>query len=354
MQSIKSQALEPTHAELASMSRREALAHLIPVYGLPILGLWLLILFSLILPRTFPTLLNLRGLLSDKSIIALLALGSTLPMMVGRLDLTVGYGIVLWHILAISLQTIYGLPWWASVALVLAGGAALGMLNGMLVELAQVDSFIATLGTGTIIYAIALWHTEGRQVLGSLPDAFLNINGRFFLGLPIATYYVAVVAVVMWVVTERLPLGRKLYAIGANSKAAALNGIPVTRYVIGTFVASGFLTAFAGVLLASKMHVGQTSVGLEFLLPALVGAFLGTTTIKPGRVNVLGTIFGVVVLAIGISGLQQLGGAFYVEPLFNGCTLIGAIVLAGYAQRLRTAMNRSQMSKAAAIVEEES
>jgi ribose transport system permease protein len=239
------------------------------------------------------------------------------------------------------------------VGVVLAGGLALGLINGALVELAQIDSFIATLGTGTIIYAVALWHTEGRQVLGSLPDAFLYINGSFFLGLPIATYYVVVVAVVMWVVTERLPLGRKLYAIGANSKAAALNGIPVTRYVIGAFVASGFLTALAGVLLASKMRVGQTSVGLEFLLPALVGAFLGTTTIKPGRVNVLGTIFGVVVLAIGISGLQQLGGAFYVEPMFNGCTLIGAIMLAGYAQRLRSTINRPQMSKTAVAVEEE-
>src|SRR5271155_1371816 len=154
MQSIKSRALEPTRVEIAAMSRGEALANLIPVYGLPVLGLCLLILFSLILPHTFPTLLNLRGLLSDKSIIALLALGSMLPMMVGRLDLTVGYGIVLWHILAISLQTIYGLPWWISVIIVLIGGLGLGLLNGMLVELAQIDSFIATLGTGTIIYAI--------------------------------------------------------------------------------------------------------------------------------------------------------------------------------------------------------
>jgi ribose/xylose/arabinose/galactoside ABC-type transport system permease subunit len=237
--------------------------------------------------------------------------------------------------------------------IVLIGGLGLGLLNGMLVELAQIDSFIATLGTGTIIYAIALWHTEGRQVLGNLPDAFLYINGRFVFGLPVATYYVAIIAGLMWVITERLPLGRKLYAIGANSKAAALNGIPVTRYVIGTFVASGFMTAFAGVLLASKMRVGQTSVGLEFLLPALVGAFLGTTTIKPGRVNVLGTIVGVVALAIGISGLQQLGGEFYVEPMFNGCTLIGAIVLGAYAQRMRRKVGKVHLPKAATAEEDE-
>jgi len=148
--------------------------------------------------------------------------------------------------------------------------------------------------------------------------------------------------VILWVVTERLPLGRYLYAIGANPKAAELNGIPVRRYVIGVFVASGLLTAFAGVLLASKLRIGQSSVGLDYLLPALVGAFLGSTTIKPGRVNVWGTLIGVIILAVGISGIQQFGAAFFVEPLFNGTTLIVAIGIAGYAQRRRSAVRRSR------------
>jgi ribose transport system permease protein len=123
--------------------------------------------------------------------------------------------------------------------------------------------------------------------------------------------------------------------IGANPKAAQLNGIAVRQHVMGAFVASGVLSGFAGVLLASKLQIGQASVGLEFLLPALVGAFLGSTTIRPGRVNVWGTIIGVSILAVGISGIQQLGGEFYVEPLFNGVTLLIAIGLAGYAQRKR-------------------
>jgi ribose transport system permease protein len=335
MQSIKSRALEPTRAELSTLPRREALIRLLPVYGMPLLLLFLIFIFSVLLPDTFPTMFNLRSILSDKAIVALLALAAMLPMIAGRIDLTIGYGIVLWHILAISLQTVYGLPWQASVLLVLACGVLVGFWNGFLVEVAQIDSFIATLGTGTVLYAIALWHTKGRQMLGALPASFLDINGRFVLGLPITTFYVLALAIVLWLATERLPLGRKLYAIGANPKAAALNGIPVRRYVIGTFVASGFLTACTGVILASKLRIGQAGVGLEFLLPALVGAFLGTTTIKPGRVNVWGTIVGVLVLAVGISGIQQFGGEFYVEPLFNGCTLIAAIALAGYAQRNR-------------------
>jgi ribose transport system permease protein len=109
---------------------------------------------------------------------------------------------------------------------------------------------------------------------------------------------------------------------------------------MGTFIASGLLTALAGVLLAAKLRIGQASVGLEFLLPALVGAFLGSTTIKPGRVNVWGTMVGVIILAVGISGIQQFGGSFWVEPMFNGVTLIVAIGIAGYAQRRKGAAKK--------------
>ncbi|OYV40219.1 MAG: ABC transporter permease [Rhodospirillales bacterium 20-64-7] len=342
MQSLQSNALEPTRSELGTMGPAERLRRLLPVYGLPILTVGLIVLFSILLPDTFPTALNARSILSDKSVIALLSLSAMLPMIAGRIDLTVGYGIVLWHVAAISLQVTYGFSWPAAVAITLVGGVMSGLVNGLLVEVAQIDSFIATLGTGTILYSFAMWHTDGRQIMGPLPHGFLAINATWILGLPISTFYVLGVAVLLWLITERLPVGRYLYAIGANPKAAALNGIPVRAYVIGVFVASGLLTAFTGVLLASKLRIGQASVGLEYLLPALVGAFLGSTTIRPGRVNVWGTLVGVLILAVGISGLQQFGAAFFVEPLFNGATLIVAIGIAGYAQRRRSAVRRSR------------
>ena len=171
----------------------------------------------------------------------------------------------------------------------------------------------------------------------SRSDAFYALNGADLFGLPITGFYVLALSVALWFVLEYLPIGRYFYAIGANPKAAELNGIPVRRYTILAFVASGLLTAFAGVLLAAKLRIGQASVGLEYLLPALVGAFLGSTTIKPGRVNVWGTVVGVTILAIGISGIQQFGALFFVEPLFNGATLLVAIGIAGYAQRRRGA-----------------
>jgi len=335
--SVKSTALEPTAAELAHVSPLERLKRWVPVYGLVILAVLLALFFTAILPETFPTMLNLRSILGDKAIIAILSLAVMIPMVTGKIDLTVGYGIVLWHILAISLQTKFGLDWPVAVLVVLALGAFIGFLNGVLVEVAQIDSFIATLGTGTILYAIAMWHSQGHQVVGVAPDGFYAIAGLFFMELPITAYYVLALSVSLWIVLEYLPLGRYFYAIGANPKAAALNGIPVRRYTIVAFMASGILTAFAGVLLASRLRIGQASVGLEYLLPALVGAFLGSTTIKPGRVNVWGTIVGVAILAIGISGIQQFGASFFVEPLFNGATLLVAIGIAGYAQRRRGA-----------------
>ncbi len=308
---------------------------LLPVYGLVILTLLLAILFSVLLPTTFPTLLNARSIISDKSIIAILSLAAMIPMVTGKIDLTIGYGIVLWHILVISTQEWYGVPWPAAVLLVLFLGGLVGLFNGVLVEVAQIDSFIATLGTGTVLYAIAMWHSQGHQIMGALPNGFIAISNARFLGLPITGFYVLGLAAVLWFVLEYLPIGRYFYAIGANPKAAALNGIPVVRYTVLAFVASGVLTAAAGVMLASKLRVGQASVGLEFLLPALVGVFLGSTTIKPGRFNVWGTLVGVIILAIGISGIQQLGGEFWVEPFFNGATLILAIGIAGYTQRRR-------------------
>lgn len=334
MNSIESTALEPTKDELANLTFAQRLFRSIPVYGLVLLMMILIVTFSILLPDTFPTLLNVRSIISDKAIIALLSLAAMIPMVTGKIDLTVGYGIVLWHVLAISLQVI-GFPWPVACVLVLVMGAFVGFLNGVLVEVAKIDSFIATLGTGTVLYALALWHTGGRQVVSALPDGFYAINGTFVFGLPITGFYVLAIAFALWLILEYLPLGRYMYAIGANPKAASLNGIDVPKFVMLAFVASGTLTALAGIILASKLRIGQASVGLEYLLPALVGAFLGSTTIKPGRVNVWGTIVGVVILAVGISGIQQFGGSFWVEPLFNGVTLLVAIGIAGYAQRKR-------------------
>ena len=155
------------------------------------------------------------------------------------------------------------------------------------------------------------------------------------LGVPLPALFVLTLVLVLWVCFEFLPIGRRIYAIGGNRKAAELTGIPARRLVLGAFVASGAIVGFAAVILAARLQVGQSAVGPEFLLPAFVGALLGSTTVRPGRVNTVGTIVAVLVLAIGIAGLQQLGGGFYVEPIFQGASLVLSVGIAGYAARRR-------------------
>jgi len=311
------------------------LLRLIEIYGLLLIAVLLVLFYSWLLPHTFPTALTAQSILSDKSTVALLSLAEAIVIATGQFDLSIGYIVGISHILAVGLQVRNGLPWPLVAVIVLAIGAVIGLINALLVQVAQIDSFIATLGTGTVLYGISIWYTGGQQIVGVLSPEFLAINGAKVLGIPLPALYVLAVTVLVWLAFEYFPLGRYLYAIGANRRAAELVGIPIDRYVTGAFVASGVITAFAGLVLASRLQVGQSNIGPEYLLPAFVGALLGATTIKPGRVNAWGTLIAVLVLAIGISGIQQMGASFFVEPLFNGLTLIVAVGLAGFAARRR-------------------
>jgi ribose transport system permease protein len=307
----------------------------------------LFVVFSLLAPDTFPTSFNLQTMGTGKSIVALLALAVMVPIAANEFDLSVGYGVGLFHILTMGLMVFSGLPWFVAVIVVLIAGGILGFINGALVAWAKISSFIATLGTGTVIYGLSQMYTGGLQIVSPdpLPRAFLGLTSIVF-GIPWPVIVVLVVATVMWLCAEYLPIGRYLYVTGANRRAAELMGVPTNRYIIGSFVVSGVLTAAAGVFLASQLRIGQGGTGPEFLLPAFAAALLGATAVRPGRVNVWGTITAVAVLAVGVSGLQQLGAVFYVDPLFSGTTLILSVGLAGWVGR-RTA-NRT--SAAAALV----
>jgi ribose transport system permease protein len=302
-------------------------------YGLLLVTLVLIILFTILLPSTFPTFLTFRSILSDQSIVALVSLAQMIPLAANKFDLSVGYGIGLAHILSIGLQVETGLPWQAATLIVCATGLGVGIINGLLVEAAQIDSFIATLGTGSILYAVSIAYTGGQQIVGQLPGGFTQINDMVVLGIPAPAIDVLVLGVALWICFEYLPIGRYIYAIGANPRAAELVGIPKSRYVVIAFAASGLITAFAGVVLGAKLQIGQSNVGPPYLLPSFVGALLGSTAFRLARVNVWGTIVAVVLLSVGIAGIEQMGSAFYVEPLFNGITLLIAVGLAGLTSR---------------------
>ena len=331
-----------------------AVTRAISVWGLLVLLVLLIIVFSLLKPDTFLTYFNIRSILSNKSVQALAALSVFIPMTANQFDLSAGFNIGISQVFAIGLQA-QGLPWWAAVIVVVLMGAFVGLLNGLLVTRIRIDSFIATLGTGTVLYGLNAWYTGGQQVLGDLPPEFLAISGNIGI-VPAPALYVLVVSLALWLVFEFLPLGRYLYVLGASPRAAELNGISAKRYVTLGFVAAGTLAAFAGVVLQSQLQVGQSSVGQEYLLPAFTAALLGATSIRPGRVNVWGTVLAVAVLAVTVAGLNQLGAPFFVEPLFNGSMLILAVGLAVQAAQRRTKRgteaDRAASAEAAAQVGE--
>jgi ribose transport system permease protein len=319
---------------------RGPVGHLIGAYGLLALTALLFLIFSLTLPHTFPTRDTVDSILSNQSIPALLALAAMVPIVTGAFDLSIGYGLGLAHVMVMQLVVNAGWPWPLACLAVIAGGAVVGVLNGVIVEFGRIDSFIATLGTGSMMYAVTGWITGGGRIVPGpqgLPAAFTDLFDSRFLGLPVPAFYVLALAVVLWSVLERLPLGRYLYVVGSNPRAADLVGIPTRRYCVYAFAASGLIVGFAGVLLAAQQQIGNPSVGLDYLLPAFVGALLGSTAIKPGRPNAMGTLVAVAVLAVGLTGIAQMGADFWTVPLFYGGTLLIAVGLAGYsARRLRT------------------
>ncbi|MFC4502867.1 MULTISPECIES: ABC transporter permease [Streptomyces] len=312
--------------------------HLVGAYGLPALTVLLVLVFSLALPRTFPTLDTVDSILSTQSIPAVLALAAMVPIVTGAFDLSIGYGLGLAHVMVLQLIVEEGWPWPLACVVVVVGGGIVGVLNGVVVEFGRIDSFIATLGTGSMMYAVTGWVTDGGRIVPGpqgLPDAFTDLYDSKFLGLPVPAFYVLALAAVLWLVLERLPLGRYLYVVGSNPRAAELVGIPTRTCTVYAFTASGLIVGFAGVLLAAQQQIGNPSVGLDYLLPAFVGALLGSTAIKPGRPNALGTVVAVAVLAVGLTGIGQMGADFWTVPLFYGGTLLIAVGLAGYAARRR-------------------
>jgi ribose transport system permease protein len=328
----------------------------IGTYGLPMLAVLLFAIFSFKLPDTYPTASNFRAILSNQSIPALLALGAMIPIVTAKFDLSMGYALGLSHVVVMYLLVNSNLSWITICIIAVLGSSVVGLVNGLLVEFAQIDSFIATLGTGSVLYAFSGWITHGGRIvppLEGLPHGFTNLMNAKVLGLPIGAFYIIALVIVLVIVLEYLPAGRGLYVIGSNPRAAELIGIPKRRYVVLSFVSASAITGFAGCLLAAQQQIGNPSIGAEYLLPAFVGALLGSTTIKLGRANALGTIVAVAILAIGVSGIQQLGAEFWATPLFNGLTLLAAVGLAGYSarRRLKTGAEASRKSMQASGTE---
>lgn len=331
-------------SEKNNTKSRWSLGRIMSTYNLPMILVVVFIIFSLLLPKSFPTLFNIRSLLNSQSVVILLSLAVMIPIAAGHFDLSVGYNVGLLHILTIGFITKEGVPWPLAILLVLMIGSLIGLVNGLLVTRVGIDSFIATLGVGNILYGIAFWYSGGKQVIGTLPEGFLKINSSIGF-LPTTFFITLILAVLIYIVMEYLPIGRFFYFLGANQEAANLSGISSKKYLVLAFMSTGFLTAIAGILLASLFRVGQVSVGPDYLMNSFAGALMGSVAFKSGKVNVGGTISAVLLMAIVVAGLQQMGAAYFVEPLFNGAMLVLAVSLAEITERRHATKIQNERNK---------
>jgi len=300
-----------------------------------LLGVWAItcIVFSILRPETFPTTSNFSSIFGSQAIIVVTTLALLAPLTAGDYALSVAATLTLSSMTLAILNVNHGWGIWWAVLAALGVGLLVGFVNGALVVLLDIDSLIATLGTSTFIAGVVLWISNSQTISG-IDDRLIDwVVVKQLFGIPLEFYYGIALGLVLFYVFELMPVGRRLLFVGRGRSVARLSGIRVRRLRWGAMVASGVISAFAGVLYAGTLGSADPTSGLQFLLPAFAAAFLGATTIQPGRFNPIGSIAAVYFLVTGITGLQLLGVQTFVQQLFYGGALVLAVALSQLARR---------------------
>jgi ribose transport system permease protein len=312
---------------------RSRLADLAERYALLVAWGVTCVVFGILRPDTFLTTSNFTTIFGSQAVLVVLTLALLFPLTAGDYDLSVAATMGLSAMTLAILNVDHGWSIGASILAALGVGLAVGLVNGALVVLIDIDSLIATLGSSTFIAGVILWISNSQTISG-VSDKLVNVVVvDRFLGIPLAFYYGIALGVAMLYVFEFMPIGRRLLFVGRGRSVARLGGIRVSRLRWGALVASGIISAFAGVLYAGTLGSADPTSSLSFLLPAFAAAFLGATTIMPGRFNPLGSIAAVYFLVTGITGLQLLGVQTFVQQLFYGGALVLAVALSQLARR---------------------
>jgi ribose transport system permease protein len=292
-----------------------------------LVAVWLLVIvvFSIVEPTTFRTVANFRTIFGSQSVLAVLALALLPPLLAGDYDLSVGSMMGLSSMLIAILNVVQRWPIGLAIGAALLVGVAVGFANGIFIVFLGVDSLIVTLGSGTMLSGVVLWISGSATVTG-VSDALVSAVIRTrLLGISLVFYYALAIAAVMWFVFEFTTLGRRLLFVGRSRIVSRLSGIRVERMRIGALVASATLAVVAGMLWTGTTASADPVSSTTFLLPAFAAAFLGATTIVPGRFNPWGTLVAVYFLVTGITGLQLLGESSFVQDLFYGGALLTGV-----------------------------
>ncbi|QHJ72159.1 MULTISPECIES: ribose ABC transporter permease [Planococcaceae] len=293
----------------------------------PFIGLFLIILIITLLNPGFLSMNNILNVLRQVSINALIAFGMTFVILTGGIDLSVGSilaltGAVTAGMMASGVDPILAM----FVGLLL--GALLGAFNGIIIAKGKVAPFIATLATMTIYRGLTLVYTEGRPVSGLGDGGAFQMLGRgYFLGIPIPVVTMIISFLILYFILKKTTFGRRVYAVGGNEEASILSGINADRIKIYVYSLIGFLSAFAALILTSRLNSAQPTAGQMFELDAIAAVVLGGTSLTGGRGWIVGTLIGALIIGVLNNGLNLIGVSSFFQQVVKGAVILLAVLL---------------------------
>lgn len=290
-----------------------------------LIGLLIIIITFSFLSPVFFTIPNLLNILQQSSINALIALGMTLVIISGGIDLSVGPTAALSAVLGATMM-VAGVPVPLAILATLGIGAICGVFSGSLVAYAGLQPFIVTLGGLSLFRAVALIYTGGNPVFG-IPTEFRSLINSEIFGIPTPIVIVAVIALVLWTVMNKTPLGEYILAVGGNEEAARVAGVPVKRTKVTVFVISGTLASLASLILIGRLGAAEPTIGNLWELDAIAAAAIGGASLMGGKGSVVGTIIGAIILGALRNGLTLLNIQAFYQLLATGLIIIIAMLI---------------------------
>jgi ribose transport system permease protein len=275
---------------------------------------------------------NLFNIGVQTSYTAVIAIGMTLVIITAGIDLSVGSVAALSGVVGVVLMANAG---WPVVLAILGGilaGAICGLVNGLLVSVAGLNPFIATLGMLSVARGLVYIPTNAKAVFGA-PDSFRLLGQGVIGAIPIPIIVVAVVAIIGYIVLSRTKLGRYAYAMGSNREAARLSGIPIKRYLTVVYVISGALAGFGGMIASSQVASGQPNFGMGLELDAIAAAVIGGASLFGGQGTVVGTLIGAFLIALIRNGSVLLDVNIYYQQVIIGVVIWVAVLWDQYRRR---------------------
>jgi ribose transport system permease protein len=306
--------------------------------GLLLLLVAVLIVFSF-MSKQFFTGTNLRITLGQQAVLAIVALASIVPLVGGQFDLSIATNVGAAGIVLATCMSRFKFSLGLAIVITLGWCVILGLVNGFFVARLGVNSFIVTLATSTVLEGLVEWYTNGNTISTRISSSLVNDSTGNLAGIPKGLLWLAPVVLLLWYMLEHTPYGRRLHSTGSNKSAAAIIGIPVARVVMVSFVICAVLGGVAAILLVGQSGDANPEVAQgTLLLPALAAAFLGSSAFRSGRFNVPGTVVAVYFVAFSVSGLELVGVTSWVEQVFDGAALAGAVTATTLlARKKRTA-----------------